>query len=109
MEAGQRAGLLLELAATRQTPYPYTADRQVTGISAVVEGLQLERVVLVVHDASGPPGRPALGLRKLVPPGQPMVNSTRGASLTHRGRMCSALAGSLPQLSMSIRYSTFAR
>ncbi len=37
-------------------PYPYTADRQVTDISAVVEGLQLERVVLVVHDASGPPG-----------------------------------------------------
>ena len=37
-------------------PYPYTADRQVTDVSAVVEGLQLEQVVLVVHDSSGPPG-----------------------------------------------------
>jgi hypothetical protein len=41
--------------------------------------------------------------------GQATVNSTRGAPSTHRGRMCSALAGSLSQLSVSMRYRTSAR
>ncbi len=43
-------------SSDKPLPYPYTADRQITDVAAVVEGLQLERVVLVVHDSSGPPG-----------------------------------------------------
>jgi haloalkane dehalogenase len=35
--------------------YPYTATNQVLELAAVVKQLQLERVVLVAHDASGPP------------------------------------------------------
>ena len=40
---------------------------------------------------------------------QPTVNSTKGAPATHRGRMCSAFAGTLSQLSVSIRYKISAR
>src|SRR5262245_7415853 len=36
--------------------YPYTAANQVGDLDAVVSQLRLEQVVLVVHDASGPPG-----------------------------------------------------
>ena len=35
--------------------YPYTATNQVGDLDAVVTGLQLQQVVLVAHDASGPP------------------------------------------------------
>jgi haloalkane dehalogenase len=35
--------------------YSYTAAKQVSDIDAVVEQLKLEQVVLVAHDASGPP------------------------------------------------------
>jgi pimeloyl-ACP methyl ester carboxylesterase len=35
--------------------YPYTATNQVSEIDAVVDHLGLDRVVLVAHDASGPP------------------------------------------------------
>lgn len=35
--------------------YPYTADNQTGDLAAVVDHLGLERVVLVAHDASGPP------------------------------------------------------
>lgn len=35
--------------------YPYTADNQTGDLDAVITGLSLERVVLVAHDASGPP------------------------------------------------------
>jgi pimeloyl-ACP methyl ester carboxylesterase len=35
--------------------YPYTARNQVGDVSAVVDYLGLDRVVLVAHDASGPP------------------------------------------------------
>ena len=35
--------------------YPYTADNQTQDLNAVIEHLGLERVVLVAHDASGPP------------------------------------------------------
>jgi pimeloyl-ACP methyl ester carboxylesterase len=35
--------------------YPYTATNQVGDIDAVIRQLGLERVVLVAHDASGPP------------------------------------------------------
>ncbi len=36
--------------------YPYTAKNQAGDLDAVIKQLKLERVVLVVHDASGPPG-----------------------------------------------------
>src|SRR5262245_20172399 len=36
--------------------YPYTAANWVGDIDAVVNQLRLEKVVLVGHDASGPPG-----------------------------------------------------
>jgi haloalkane dehalogenase len=36
--------------------YPYTAGNQVGDLDAVITQLGLEQVVLVVHDASGPPG-----------------------------------------------------
>jgi haloalkane dehalogenase len=35
--------------------YPYTADNQTRDLDAVIGGLGLEDVVLVAHDASGPP------------------------------------------------------
>jgi pimeloyl-ACP methyl ester carboxylesterase len=35
--------------------YPYTADNQTGDLDAVVTALGLDRVVLVAHDASGPP------------------------------------------------------
>src|SRR6266496_2447216 len=35
--------------------YPYTAANQVGDLDAVVEHFQLDKVVLVAHDASGPP------------------------------------------------------
>jgi len=35
--------------------YPYTADNQTRDLNAVIEHLGLESVVLVAHDASGPP------------------------------------------------------
>ncbi|WP_089014902.1 alpha/beta fold hydrolase [Micromonospora inositola] len=35
--------------------YPYTADNQAGDVAAVIDHLGLERVVLVAHDASGPP------------------------------------------------------
>jgi pimeloyl-ACP methyl ester carboxylesterase len=42
---------------TSQKPvgYPYTAANQVGDLDAVVEHFQLDQVVLVAHDASGPP------------------------------------------------------
>jgi haloalkane dehalogenase len=35
--------------------YPYTADNQTRDLNAVIEHLGLENVMLVAHDASGPP------------------------------------------------------
>ena len=35
--------------------YPYTATNQMGDLDTVIEQLQLEHVVLVAHDASGPP------------------------------------------------------
>ncbi|OKI52196.1 hydrolase [Micromonospora sp. CB01531] len=35
--------------------YPYTADNMTGDLAAVIDRLGLERVVLVAHDASGPP------------------------------------------------------
>ncbi len=35
--------------------YPYTAANQVGDLDAVIEQLHLQQVVLVAHDASGPP------------------------------------------------------
>jgi haloalkane dehalogenase len=35
--------------------YPYTADNQTRDLDAVIERLGLENVMLVAHDASGPP------------------------------------------------------
>ena len=43
-------------ASDKPVGYPYTATNQVLELEAVVEQLHLERIVLVVHDASGPPG-----------------------------------------------------
>jgi haloalkane dehalogenase len=42
-------------ASDKPIGYPYTATNQVLELDAVVKQLQLERVVLVAHDASGPP------------------------------------------------------
>ncbi len=42
-------------ASDKPKGYPYTAANQVLELAAVVEQLQSERVVLVAHDASGPP------------------------------------------------------
>jgi haloalkane dehalogenase len=42
-------------ASDKPVGYPYTATNQVLELAAVVQHLQLERVVLVAHDASGPP------------------------------------------------------
>ena len=35
--------------------YPYTAANQAGDLDAVIEQLHLQQVVLVAHDASGPP------------------------------------------------------
>ena len=42
-------------SSEKPDPYPYTATNQVGDLDAVIEQLRLERVVLVAHDASGPP------------------------------------------------------
>jgi haloalkane dehalogenase len=42
-------------ASEKPAGYPYTAANQVLDIDAVIEHLKLEQVVLVAHDASGPP------------------------------------------------------
>jgi haloalkane dehalogenase len=42
-------------ASDKPVGYPYTATNQGLELAAVVKHLQLERVVLVAHDASGPP------------------------------------------------------
>ena len=42
-------------ASDKPAGYAYTATNQVRELAAVVEQLQLDRVVLVAHDASGPP------------------------------------------------------
>jgi pimeloyl-ACP methyl ester carboxylesterase len=42
-------------ASDKPPGYPYTATNQVLELAAVVKQLQLERVVVVAHDASGPP------------------------------------------------------
>jgi pimeloyl-ACP methyl ester carboxylesterase len=42
-------------ASDKPAGYPYTAANQVLDIDAVIEHLKLEQVVLVAHDASGPP------------------------------------------------------
>ena len=42
-------------ASDKPTGYPYTAGNQVGDLDAVLEHLQLGSVVLVAHDASGPP------------------------------------------------------
>ena len=40
---------------TSLAPYPYTATNQEGDLDAVIQQLKLEGVVLVAHDASGPP------------------------------------------------------
>jgi haloalkane dehalogenase len=42
-------------ASDKPVGYPYTAVNQVLDIDAVIEHLKLEQIVLVAHDASGPP------------------------------------------------------
>jgi pimeloyl-ACP methyl ester carboxylesterase len=42
-------------ASDKPTGYPYTAANQTGDLDAVIEHLQLGSVVLVAHDASGPP------------------------------------------------------
>ena len=42
-------------ASDKPSRYPYTATNQVDDLDAVVTGLQLQQVILVAHDASGPP------------------------------------------------------
>jgi haloalkane dehalogenase len=42
-------------ASDKPAGYPYTAANQVWDVDAVIEQLQLKQVVLVAHDASGPP------------------------------------------------------
>ena len=42
-------------ASDKPSRYPYTATNQVGDLDAVVTGLQLQQVILVAHDASGPP------------------------------------------------------
>jgi pimeloyl-ACP methyl ester carboxylesterase len=43
-------------SSDKPSGYPYTADNQVDDLDAVITQLKLGPVVLVVHDASGPPG-----------------------------------------------------
>jgi haloalkane dehalogenase len=42
-------------ASDKPARYPYTATNQVGDLDAVVTGLKLQQVILVAHDASGPP------------------------------------------------------
>lgn len=42
-------------ASDKPPHYPYTAKNQEGDLNAVIEGLKLGQVVLVAHDASGPP------------------------------------------------------
>jgi haloalkane dehalogenase len=42
-------------ASDKPTGYPYTASNQTGDLDAVIDQLALDRVVLVAHDASGPP------------------------------------------------------
>jgi pimeloyl-ACP methyl ester carboxylesterase len=42
-------------ASDKPVGYPYTATNQTGDLDAVIEQLGLERIVLVAHDASGPP------------------------------------------------------
>jgi pimeloyl-ACP methyl ester carboxylesterase len=42
-------------ASEKPTNYPYTAKNQIGELDAVIQQLKLEKVVLVAHDASGPP------------------------------------------------------
>jgi pimeloyl-ACP methyl ester carboxylesterase len=42
-------------ASEKPAGYPYTAANQVGDLDAVIEQLHLQQVVLVAHDASGPP------------------------------------------------------
>jgi haloalkane dehalogenase len=42
-------------ASEKPARYPYTAANQVWDVDAVIEQLHLQQVVLVAHDASGPP------------------------------------------------------
>jgi haloalkane dehalogenase len=42
-------------ASDKPSGYPYTASNQMRDLDAVITGLQLGQVVLVAHDASGPP------------------------------------------------------
>lgn len=42
-------------ASDKPTGYPYTASNQTGDLDAVISGLQLTQVILVAHDASGPP------------------------------------------------------
>lgn len=42
-------------ASDKPSGYPYTATNQTGDLDAVVTGLQLQQVILVAHDASGPP------------------------------------------------------
>jgi haloalkane dehalogenase len=42
-------------ASDKPSGYPYTASNQTGDLDAVIEQLGLKRVVLVAHDASGPP------------------------------------------------------
>ena len=41
--------------SSKPAEYPYTAANQTLDLDAVIEQLKLEQVVLVAHDASGPP------------------------------------------------------
>src|SRR5882724_11630229 len=42
-------------ASDKPPGYPYTASNQVGVLDAVITQLQLQQVILVAHDASGPP------------------------------------------------------
>jgi len=42
-------------ASEKPAGYPYTASNQTADLDAVIEQLHLQQVVLVAHDASGPP------------------------------------------------------
>jgi haloalkane dehalogenase len=43
-------------SSDKPSGYPYTASNQVGDLDAVITQLGLDQVVIVVHDASGPPG-----------------------------------------------------
>ncbi|HZD40952.1 MAG TPA: alpha/beta fold hydrolase, partial [Terriglobales bacterium] len=42
-------------ASDKPRGYPYTATNQVADLDSVITQLQLQQVLLVAHDASGPP------------------------------------------------------